>query len=279
MHIVILTDLEGVSGIIDWDLHQPYTPLDRWQRTLMTGEVNAAVAGAFDAGATRVKVTEGHTAVEILELDDRATLVSCTGPTLPLLCGWDEGFDALLQIGCHSMAGTPDGVLAHTGNRSVEFVEINGVRMGEIGVVSASAGDLGIPCVMVSGDAAACREARALLGNIEAACVKTGYGTHYADSLAPAAARRLIREKTASALRRIGEFRPFVIPGPITVKERLITERDREQLAQLRKRPDAEVIDAKTVVYRGENVLEAYARRCGVLDLPAPRAAEQQSSR
>lgn len=270
MRVVILTDLEGVSGIVDWDRHEPYTELDKWQRALMTGEVNAAVAGAFDAGATRVNVTEGHTAVEILDLDERATLVSCTGPTLPLLSGWDEGYDALFQIGCHSMAGTPGGCLSHTLSRQVEWIEINGERTGEIGIVAASAGELGIPCVMVSGDAAACREARDLLGNVEAACVKTGYGRHYADSLAPGAARRLIREKAAAALGRLNTFRPFVIPGPITLTERLTAPRSSAELEAFRARRDVEIVDARTVSFRGESVLDAYARRWGVLDLPRP---------
>ena len=40
MRVLIMTDLEGVSGITDWDAHEPMTPQDQWQRTLMTGEIN-----------------------------------------------------------------------------------------------------------------------------------------------------------------------------------------------------------------------------------------------
>ncbi len=36
MNVLIVTDLEGVSGIVDWDRHEPGTPLDAWQRRLMT---------------------------------------------------------------------------------------------------------------------------------------------------------------------------------------------------------------------------------------------------
>ena len=130
MKVLIMTDLEGVSGIVDWDKHEPRTPQDRWQRELMTGEVNAAVADAFDAGATRVKIVEGHNAIDILQMDERATLVPAQYPACAAATGWDEGFDALMMVGKHAMAGTPDGILAHTGNRGVEFVEINGTRVG-----------------------------------------------------------------------------------------------------------------------------------------------------
>ena len=264
MKILIVTDLEGVSGITAWDGHEEHTPQDQWQRTLMTGEVNAAVAGAFDAGATRVKVAEGHNAVDILDLDPRATLVPAHRPAIPPYQGWDEGFDAMLQIGKHAMAGTPDGVLAHTGNRSVEHVEINGIRVGECGVEAAEAGDYGFPCVMVSGDAAVCREMRELLGDVETAAVKTGYTTHHADCLVPEAARQLIHDKVAAALGRLDDFKPFVIPGPIRLIQRLKSPYSEEALRACEDQARAEVIDEHTVAYKGQTVVEAFARRCGV---------------
>ncbi len=270
MRIAILTDLEGVSGIVDWDRHEAHTPLDAWQRTLMTGEVNAAIAGAFDAGATHVNVTEGHEAVEILKLDERATLASTTGPTLPLLAGWEDGYDALFQIGAHSMAGTPDGCLSHTLTRQTEYIELNGRRVGEIGIVSASAGELGIPCVLVSGDQAACREAGELLEDVETAQVKTGYGAHYAQSLAPAAAHALIRERAAEALDRIETFKPFVIPGPIAFTEKLTQRRDDLELEEFSLRTDVTIVDDRTVTFHGDTVLEACARYWGLTDPPVP---------
>jgi len=264
VRVLIATDLEGVSGIVEWDAHDPNTLLDKWQRELMTGEVNAAVAGAFEAGATRVKVAEGHNAIDILQLDERATLVPAYYPAIPPYTGWNEGFDALLEVGRHAMAGTPDGVLAHTGNRSVEYIEINGIRVGENGALAAEAGDYGIPCVMVSGDAAACREMQELLDDVEIAPVKTGYTCNHADCLHPNAARRLIRDRTRAALERLGDFKPFVVPGPIRLVQRLKSPYSEESLAPAREKPYIEVVDERTIAYLGQNVVEAYARRCGV---------------
>lgn len=264
MKVLIVTDLEGVSGITDWDAHEPRTPQDQWQRTLMTGEVNAAVAGAFDAGATRVKIAEGHNAIDILQLDERATLVPARYPAMPPYQGWDEGFAALLQIGKHSMSGTPDGVLSHTGNRSVDFVEVNGIRVGECGNEAMMAGDYGFPCVMISGDVAVCREMQELLDDIEAAPVKTGYTAHHADCLHPNVARNLIREKVRAALGRLSDFNPFVIPGPIRLVQRLKTPYGEESLRTYALKPYVEIIDNHTVAFKGQNVVEAFARRCGV---------------
>ena len=265
MKVLITTDLEGVSGIVEWDKHETGTPLDQWQRRLMTGEVNAAIAGAYDAGATRVKVAEGHEAIDIIQLDERATLVPAHWPALPIYAGWDEGFDAMLQIGKHSMANTPDGVLAHTYNhRDTDYMEINGKRIGEIGIEAAEAGDYGFPIVMLSGDAAACREAQQLLGDIEIAPVKTGYDCHHADCLHPKAACDLIYNKVVAALKRIDDFKPFIIPGPIRLLERKRTPMDQELIKKLESKDYAEIIDSHTVVYKGENVIEAMAHRCGI---------------
>ena len=264
MKVLITTDLEGVSGITEWDAHESRTPQNQWQRTLMTGEVNAAIAGAFEAGATRVKIAEGHNAIEILQLDERATLVPAKFPAIPAYQGWDEGFDAMLQVGKHAMAGTSDGVLAHTGSRGVEYVEINGIRVGECGTEAAEAGDYGFPCVMVSGDAAVCREMQELLGDLEVAAVKTGYAEHHADCLHPHAARRLIHERVAAALNRLDDFKPFVIPGPIRLVQRLKSPYSQEHLQSYEAKPYVEIIDERTAAFSGQNVVEAFARRCGI---------------
>ena len=264
MNVLIITDLEGVSGIIDWDRHEPQTPLDQWQRKLMTGEVNAAITAAFDAGAKRVKVVEGHNAIDIAQLDPRATIVPAYYPAVPPLQGWDEGFDALLGVGKHAMGGTADGVLAHTGNRNVEFVEINGIRVGENGQEAAEAGDFGFPLVMLSGDRAACREMQELLDDIEVAPVKKGYGEHHCECLSPREACSCIYEATRRALGRLVDFKPFVIEGPIEYVQRLKTAYSQDQIDSIRAKPFAEVLDERTVVFRGCNVVEAFARRCGL---------------
>jgi D-amino peptidase len=253
-----------VSGIIDWDKHETGTPLDQWQRTLMTGEVNAAVSAAFDAGAERVKIVEGHNAIDILQLDSRATIVPAYYPAAPPLQGWDEGFDALLAVGKHAMSGTPDGVLAHTGSKAVDFVEINGIRVGESGQEAAEAGDFGFPLVMISGDTAACREMEELLDDIETAVVKKGYGEHHCECLAPAVARERIYRATRRALERLSDFKPFVIPGPIRYVQRLKKTYTEEYLESIQRHPHGEVIDEHTIAFHGCNVVEAFARRCGL---------------
>jgi hypothetical protein len=56
--VFMITDMEGVSGIFDTELQcLPYKSV-RWEesRKLLTGEINAAVDGLFEGGATEVVV-------------------------------------------------------------------------------------------------------------------------------------------------------------------------------------------------------------------------------
>lgn len=247
MKILIWTDLEGVSGITEFDLHEKKTPQNVWQSKLMTGEVNAAIRACFDCGATHVKVAEGHDSIDILELDERATIVPACFPAIPQLQGWDEGFDAMLLIGCHSMAGTADGMLCHTGNRRVIYDKINDLIVGEIGNAILCAGDYNIPAIMMSGDFAACREAKAFSSNIETASVKKGYDQFHGDCMHPTRARDLIYEKVCKAIKRLEDFKPIKVEGPICFEEKKIVNET----------------DSEIVRFYGDSVTEAFGRRCG----------------
>ena len=60
MKIYIITDMEGVSGICsDQQVQRDQAAYAEGQR-LLIGDINAAVAGAFDGGATEVVVNDGH---------------------------------------------------------------------------------------------------------------------------------------------------------------------------------------------------------------------------
>ncbi len=77
MKIVIVTDMEGVAGILnhgDWVVHAGRF-FAKGQR-LLTHEVNAAVDGLFKGGATEVVVLDGHGqgGIDPELLDERAEL-------------------------------------------------------------------------------------------------------------------------------------------------------------------------------------------------------------
>jgi D-aminopeptidase len=139
-------------------------------------DVNSAIAGAFDAGASWVSVYDGHGRGAILEeeLDPRAEFIrnNADGTFLPFL---DDSYDALLLIGLHSMAGS-GGVLDHTYSLRVRRVVVNGIEIGEIGLSFIYADRYDVKPVFVSGDERAVEEAKRYFKNIGYASVKSNTG-------------------------------------------------------------------------------------------------------
>jgi D-amino peptidase len=176
--------------------------------------VNAAVEGCLEAGAREIVVVDGHGhgAIDLQLLHPAARCLM--GRPLGYPFGIDTSFDAALIIGQHAKAGTPNGHLCHTGTTAVKDLTINGLSLGEMGLNFLFAAYFGVPTVMVSGDEAACAEARDLVPEIETAAVKQGLNQGAAIHLSPERARAVIRHHAFVGLRRLGEIRPFWIEPP-----------------------------------------------------------------
>jgi len=246
MKVYIMTDMEGISGISHIDYIDPNGPFHQEARRYLMGDVNAAIAGCFDAGATEVVVRDGHfKGVNfIMELlDPRAKHDMSTGAWTGIL---DETFDATLIIGQHAMAGTLNGFLDHTmSSKSWWQYSINGKPYGELGMWATIAGHYDVPLVFVSGDEAACAEARELIPNIETVAVKRGVGRNRAECKPVLQAQKEIREGVARALKKIDQIKPHKITLPATVE--LIWYRSDMADDCVRGHPDYQRVDARTV--------------------------------
>ena len=60
MRILISADIEGISGVMSPEQTSPGSGEYERARLLMTREVNAAVEGALEGGATEIWVADGH---------------------------------------------------------------------------------------------------------------------------------------------------------------------------------------------------------------------------
>lgn len=222
MRVYILTDLEGVTGVTMWAQTGRANPeaYDEARRLLMS-DVDAAVEGCLEGGATRVTVLDGHGCPYnmVPELMHPRAEYIC-GRGFPKGWGMDEGYDLGMQVGAHAMNRTLDGVLYHTQNHTTDArYWYNGREMGELGQGAAEMGHFGFPCVLVTGDEAACREAADFFGeHCVTVAVKKGYGRQCASLLAPERTRELIREGAREAMQRGRLVKPFTLELPIAAK-------------------------------------------------------------
>ena len=259
MRVFILSDMEGVAGISNWQQVAGGESLYEEGRKLYTQEINAAVRGARAGGATEVVVMDCHGAGKGWsfnslipeDLDEGCEFVVQTEWT-EYTGALEDGCDAALFIGMHAMAGTGDGFMTHTvSGTQWQNVWFNDTVVGETGINAALCGTWGCPVLLVTGDQAACREGRELLGDgLTTVQVKTAVGRFSGRHKTPAEARRMIEEGARAALADTKAVAPYDPGKPCEVRVELATPDHSEQF---RHHPLVEVVDGRTIVSRADD--------------------------
>lgn len=254
MKILISTDIEGVAGVFHPEQTRAGNGEYERARRLMTEEANAAIAGAFDGGASEVLVNDSHGGFRNLLpdlLDPRAQVVQGKPRYLSMVAGVEQGVDALCMIGYHSRA-QGRGILAHTIN-SFAFarVSLNGQEMGEAGIYGALAGEYGVPVAMASGDDVFIEEQRTLLPQTVFVQTKRAYGQHSGTSMSPAQACQAIRSGVASALGQQASLQPLVLNGTISVQIQTTTPAMADLFCQW---PSLQRLDGDEIAFEAPSV-------------------------
>ena len=223
LKVYLSVDGEGVGGVSTWSKQSSPEGADYEQfRRLMTLEVNAAISGAYDAGATEVLVSDSHWDGQNLDpalLDRRVRVVRGWPRPLGMMQGIDETFNAVVFVGYHASEGQMNAILSHTeDDEKILDVKLNDIPVPEAGLNAAIAGDFGVPVVFVSGDQATVDEARRLLGPIATAAVKTGISFYSGTMLHPEESRRMIREGVKQGLERRLQLKPYKVAHPVRLE-------------------------------------------------------------
>ena len=264
MKVFVISDIEGISGIVSGKQVNAGQPLYEEARRLYTEEINAAVRGAKAAGATEIVVMDCHGAGE--GLDFNSLIPEELDPDCEFVVQqeWTEyvgfleaGVDAALFVGMHAMAGTPDGVMNHTvSGRDYQNLWFNGTLVGETGINAALCGTWGCPVLMVTGDAAACREGKALLGDgLTTVAVKEGIFVLSARMLQPKRARELVKAGAKQALSNLRAVEPYEPGKPCEIK---VEFKWTGPVSKLRYRQGVEVVDSRTIISRGDDWWSAW---------------------
>ncbi len=271
MKILIAVDMEGISGVVNWDQVDPrHAEYTRFRR-IMTQDVNAAIQGCLAAGAKEVVVADGHASgynILIEELDPRARLNSGNSAPLAMVQGIDASFNAAMFVGYHACAGSMNAILDHTwSSSSVANVWLNGVLVGETGLNAAVCGHFNVPVIMLSGDQTVCAEARLLLGALEVAVVKQATGRTSAECLSLPEAHEKICEAAARGMQKLlsGEAPPpYHLPSPIELRVEFFQAEMADRAAQI---PGVRRLASKQVEITAEDMPAAYRAFCAVADM------------
>ncbi len=254
--IFLITDAEGVGGVCRQDQVEPS---NREMQQLLTAEINAAVQGFYDGGATEVIVWDGHDGSQTLStltIHPRAKLVM-GGLGASMLM--ERRFSAVAFVGQHSKANIRGGIMAHSySSLGIQNMKLNNKAVGEIDVIAAMAGHFSTPIIMLSGDKAAVEELREIVPEAEFAVVKEGLGRYVCISESAESAQRMIRGAAQRSVAKIASIKPYRVQGPCTLEIEYTTRNSLPIDSELR--TAAEVIDDRTIRFRGKDVLEVWQR-------------------
>src|SRR3954466_4982818 len=264
MRVLIMSDMEGVSGIVKWSQVNGGAPMYQEGRRLYTEEINAAVRGAKAAGATEIVAVDCHGAggdwtfnsfvPEMMDAD--CTRVS-GHPWSRYTEIFETGCDAALMVGMHARSGTPDGVLCHTISTTTwRNLWFNEDLVGEFGINAALCGHYNCPVTLITGDDATCREGRELLGDgLHAVSVKRGLTRYSARNIPPKVARQMIEDGAKKALTSAAKTKPYVPTKPTTIKVDLGTV---DSAKEFMGRPGVQFENPLRIVSRGKDWITAW---------------------
>lgn len=253
MRVHIISDMEGVSGIVKWQQTTGGDPMYEEGRRLYTEEINAAVRGAKAAGATEIVVMDCHGAGGGWTFN--SLIPDALDPSCEFVVQeeWTEytaflesGCDAALFVGMHAMNGVRLGVLNHTvSGQEWQNLWFNGTLVGETGINAALCGNWDVPVLLVTGDTATCDEGRDLLGDgLTTVSVKEGLGRFSARQIAPLRARELIEEGAKKALADLSAVKPYNPGSPCTVE---VEYKVTSAVDKLRRVPGVEIVDDRRI--------------------------------
>ena len=265
MRVLIMSDMEGVSGIVTWQqVNGSPDPMYQEGRRLYTEEINAAVRGAKAAGATEIVAVDCHGAGGDWSFN------SFVPELLHPDCDWvahhpwsrytellEQGCDACLLVGMHARNNTPDGVLCHTIS-TVKWHNLwfNDTLVGESGINAALCGHYGCPVVLVTGDEAVVRECREVLGaGFTGVAVKRGLSRYSARQIPPVRARQMIEDGARHALQNLSAVKPYVPARPTSITVEISTV---DKTSEFLGRHGVEIVGHNKAVSRADTWLQAW---------------------
>jgi D-amino peptidase len=265
--IFLSSDIEGTAGIVDWGQVLGQGEYEMGRR-LLQDEVNAAIDGAVDGGATEIVVNDSHWTMQNLrpaELRHGASYISGKHKPLYMMEGLDASYDAVFFVAYHGSISAETAILSHTYNPfAIYDVKLNGRVVGESALNALVALHHGVPVALITGDDTTIAEAEPFMPGIEGVVVKRSISRFAAHSLHPEEACRLIRESAARAVSRLSHLAPPAIDLPARLDVTLLTADMAEMATWI---GGVERTDVRSVRIEADEPLALYRRFVTVVTL------------
>jgi len=256
MKVYISVDMEGLTGISNWDevnrTKPDYPPfVDE-----MMNEVRAACEGANQAGAKEIWVKDAHGGgrnMSFTNLPDNVTMIRAfNGHPYCMMSEIDNSFDAALMLGYHSFASSDGNPLSHTLDDYYSYIKINGEYASEFLINSYTAALADVPVVFVSGDTGLCEHVNKINPNIKTAGLKKGVGGSVI-SIHPKLAFDRIKKGVEDSLKGNINNCKIKLPGKFEVEVSFLNHVKAYKASFY---PGAKKISSTTILYEADDYFE-----------------------
>ncbi|GKS81385.1 peptidase [Ligilactobacillus pabuli] len=160
MKIYISTDIEGIAGIINFDMENQdsvifrelYNQQIEWvlegiQQSDKNDEIEEIVIADSHSKGTNLSYNR------LTDFDDRVSLISGFPRPEYMMSTLDESFDQVFFVGYHAGIGKQAGNMDHGYSaRAAYKIWINGQYQNETTINAAYAAEMGVPVTLVVGD-------------------------------------------------------------------------------------------------------------------------------
>lgn len=182
MKLYISADIEGITGIANWEETNKDKAKYQYFANQMTKEVNAACEAANEVGVDEIVVKDAHGSARNIDPSQLPTntkvIRGWSRHPYMMVQGINNSFDAVVFIGYHSSGGSNTNPLAHTMSSStIDYVKLNGEFASEFLLYANTAAYEEVPTAFISGDKGICNDAKKLNKNIKTAPVIEGQGS------------------------------------------------------------------------------------------------------
>lgn len=259
--VLLVYDMEGLSGVTTSGTVTVDSQYYSAARESLADEVNAAVRGLREAGASEVVLTDGHGSgnpspdypIERLPAGARHEIRE--QPYDPYTAVNDGDYSAVVAIGMHSGSGS-SGFGAHTMLPHTRWIA-NGFALNESMILAAFAGRSRVPLIMVTGDDVLRQEIQAFSPKTRFVTVKQAVSGGSAQARPKEEVLERIESAAAEALGGLQEIPPWRKLQDGSIRNEFgYRTRAQTQLASLF--PHVEVLNEKTVVLRTDDFEEGY---------------------
>ncbi|HUY99385.1 MAG TPA: M55 family metallopeptidase [Thermomicrobiaceae bacterium] len=218
---LIIADIEGIAGVDDHrrDLAGG-TPGYEKSCDLMTAEVASATRGLVQVGVTDVLVIDAHSSGRNIRRDALpapARFLDAPGMLNQLREAVALGLDAVVLLGFHAAAGTPDAFMPHSFHVDTRSW-IDGVEVGEPSFIALHCARHRIPVVLNAGDQYTLMQTAMVAPQVPQLQTKRSTSMWTAESRDPAEVQREVEAAAADGWARRLAIGTGRVPGRVELE-------------------------------------------------------------